>query len=677
MFLGIHFSPLRALPLYGLIAAAALTSLAQGPASQPAGNPPAKKAHLAQNYGKIPLSFEANQGQADKTVKFLSMGSGYSLFLTDSSAVLVLTKPEVSSAKPHQAIGNGLKPALAHPARKTDVVRMDLAGANRAMQVTGSDPLPGTANYFIGNDPAKWHSGVPTYAKIKYAGVYPGIDLIYYGNQRQLEYDFVVAPGANPKPIRLQFAGAKGLKLAADGDLTVLATNGQIVFHKPVVYQVSDALRQPVNGQFSVLSKNAVGFTLGRYDHSKPLVIDPVLSYSTYLGGSLGDWANAMAADSSGNAYVTGGTFSTNFPGTTDGFQPTNNGVGTATNAFVTKLNPTGTGLVYSTYLGGSASESSCNGTGDQGLGIAVDGSGNAYVTGTTCSTNFPVTTGAFQTMYKSKNTFGESAFVTKLNPTGTGLVYSTYLGGSADDGASAIAVDGSGFAYVTGTAISTDFPVTSGAYQVTNYADTTAGWGEAFVTKLNTTGTALMYSTYLGGTLFGSQGIGIAVDSSGAAYVSGNAKSADFPVTQGAFQTVNTPAVNGGLTTVGSNLYVTKFNPTGMALMYSTFLGGSTDDYCGGIAVDGSGDAYVTGYTDSKDFPVAGNAFQPTNNGYANEAASAFVTKVNSAGTGLVYSTFLGGTGIPPKPAAVAALKAAREIQATRSPWTAWATPM
>ncbi|MGD1062685.1 MAG: SBBP repeat-containing protein, partial [Terracidiphilus sp.] len=633
-----------------LVAASAPLAVAVGPASQPPDNAAAAKALVAQNYGRIPLSFEANQGQADKTVKFVSRGSGYSLFLTDSSAVLALTKPEVSSERPGHAAGKSLKPASTRPARKTDVMRMDLAGANRATHVAGMDQLPGTANYFIGNDPAKWHSGVPTFAKVRYAGVYPGIDLIYYGNQRQLEYDFIVAPGASAKPIRLEFSGAKRLDLTSDGDLTVSATNGEIAFHKPVVYQVKDGVRQPIDGQFALLSKNTIGFTLGQYDHSKPLVIDPVLTYSTYLGGSLSDAAYGIAADSSGNAYVVGVTFSTNFPGTTGGFQPTNNGAGAATNAFVTKLNPTGTGLVYSTYLGGSAVESSCNGIGDQGFGIAVDGSGNAYVTGTTCSTNFPVTTGAFQTAYNSQNKFGESAFVTKLNTTGTALVYSTYLGGSADDGASGIAVDSLDFAYVTGSATSTNFPVTAGVFQSTNFALTTSGWGDAFVTKLNTTGTALVYSTYLGGTGYGAKGTGIAVDSSGDAYVTGNAASTDFPITNGAFQTTNFAAANAGLQTVAYNVFVTKLNPTGTALEYSTFLGGSIDDYSAGIALDGSGDAYVTGQSWSKDFPVAGSPYQSTNPAYANDAPSGFVTEVNPAGTGLVYSTFLGGSGFPPQ---------------------------
>jgi hypothetical protein len=651
MLLGVQSSSLRARIVYGLIAASALTSLAKGPASQPADNPAAKKAQVAQNYGRIPLSFEANRGQADKTVKFLSNGSGYSLFLTDSSAVLALTKPEVSGAKPRQTAGKGLKPALAHPAGKTDVVRMDLAGANRAMQVTGSDPLPGTANYFIGNDPAKWHSGVPTFAKVKYAGVYPGIDLVYYGNQRQLEYDFVIAPGASPKPIRLEFAGAKKLDLTTDGDLTISAANGQIAFHKPVVYQVKDGLRQPVEGQFAMLAKNAIGFTLGQYDHSKPLVIDPVLSYSTYLGGSLSDGANGIAADSSGNTYVVGSTFSTNFPVTTGAFQSVNNEPSNFQCVFVTKLNPTGTALVYSTYLGGSGAPPNNNAQyGDVGQGIAVDGSGDAYVTGLTQSTSFPITTGAYQTVNNSTLT-GEvfNGFVTKLNATGTALVYSTYLGGSSLDYASAIAVDTLGNAYVTGRSTSGNFPTTAGAFQVINHAS--SSWYNAFVTKLNPTGTALVYSTYLGGSSYGATGAGIAVDSSGDAYVAGSAASTDFPITNGAFQTTNFAAAAAGPQTVAYNVFVTKLNPTGTALVYSTFLGGATDDYGAGIALDGSGDAYVAGTAWSSNFPVAGSPFQSTNKALANDAPNGFVTEVNPAGTGLVYSTFLGGTGIPPQP--------------------------
>jgi len=651
MLLGVRSSPLRALLVYGLIAASALTSLAKGPASQPADKPAAKKAQVAQHYGRIPLSFEANQGQADKTVKFLSNGSGYSLFLTDSSAVLALTKPEVSGAKPRQTAGRGVNPASSRLAEKTDVVRMDLAGANRATHVAGMDQLPGTANYFIGNDPAQWHSGVPTFAKVKYAGVYPGIDLVYYGNQRQLEYDFVVAPGASAKPIRLEFAGAKKLDLTADGDLTVSAANGEIAFHKPVVYQVKDGLRQPVDGQFAMLAKNAIGFTLGRYDHSKPLVIDPVLSYSTYLGGSSADAAYGITADSSGSAYVVGVTFSTNFPVTAGAAQSTNNEPPNTSFECITitKLNPTGTALMYSTYLGGSGTPPNNNAQfGDVGQGIAVDSSGDVYVTGFTQSTTFPTTPNAYQTVNNTTTGSIQNAFVTKLNATGTALVYSTYLGGDAQDSGSAIAVDSFDDAYVVGSTFSTNFPTTSGAFQVVNHAIT--GWRNAFVTKFNPTGTALVYSTYLGGSSYGAEGAGIALDSSDDAYVTGSAASQDFPITNGAFQTTNFAAANAGLQTVAYNVFVTKLNPTGTALVYSTFLGGAIDDFGAGIALDGSGDAYVTGEAWSSDYPVAGSAYQSTNPAYANDAPSGFVTEVNAAGTGLVYSTFLGGSGFSPQ---------------------------
>jgi hypothetical protein len=603
---------------------------------------------VSENYGKLPLSFESNQGQSDPQVKFLSQGNGYSLFLTDSSAVLALTKQDAINAKSGGTVVNGPKAASVHQVGKTDVVRMELAGASRDLHVTGADQLPGMANYLIGNDPAKWHSGVPTYAKVQYTGVYPGIDLVYYGSQRQLEYDFVIAPGASPKPIRLQFAGARKLKLTADGDLTVAATNGEIAFHKPVIYQLKDGRRQPVEGRFSLLAKNAVGFTLGQYDHAKPLVIDPVLVYSTYLGvsgtGSYSDNDNAMAVDSSGDAYVTGFAYSTNFPVTPGAFQTVNNAAANGqTNVFVTKLNPTGTALLYSTYLGGNGMPD--GGGGDSAFGIAVDSLGDAYVVGQAISTNFPVTPGAFQTAAAGS----ANAFVTKLNPTGTALLYSTYLSGNtafANIIAYGIAVDSSGDAYVVGLTSATDFPVTPGAFQTVNNA--AAGFLNAFVTKFNPTGTALLYSTYLGGTDSDSAN-GVAVDSSGDAYVTGQAASTNFPVTPGAFQTVNN-APSGS-----SNAFVTKLNPTGTALLYSTYLGGNGmpvgggsgfSDYGESIAVDSSGDAYVTGGAGSTNFPVTPSAFQTVNNAAVNGQSNAFVTKFNPTGTALLYSTYLGGNG-------------------------------
>jgi uncharacterized protein (TIGR03437 family) len=615
-----------------------------GPESQSPGTSTTRKAQLVENYGRLPLSFEANTGQVDGSVKFLARRSGYGLYLTADEAVLALRK----GGRAHQA----------------DVVRMRLAGASSgAAAPAGDDQLPGTANYFIGNDPARWHTSVPTYAKVRYHGVYPGVDLVYYGNQRQLEYDFVVAPGADPKPIRLQFAGAKGLLLGTGGDLVVTAAGGAMTFHKPVVYQLADGQRKAVEGSFVLLAKNTVGFRVGSYDRGKPLVIDPVLVYSTYLGGSsyagqsgFGDDARGLAVDGSGNAYVTGYTFSADFPVTQGAFQTTFSACSYCETAFVTKLNPSGTALVYSTYLAESGGGAYAN-------ALAVDSSGNAYIVGS-AGTGFPTTPGAFQTTNRSYNCC--NAFVTKLNPTGSALVYSTYLGGDTTsylgvDGATAGAVDSLGNAYIAGVTYSSDFPVTAGAFQTGNNAGLASN---AFVAKLNPSGGTLVYSTYLGGSgrmLFsigpgvwqGDGATGLSVDSAGDAYITGYAYSTDFPVTVGAFQTTNRATVpygpGGGAPSYNRpNAFVTKLNPAGTALVYSTYLGGSGSsqygDSASGIAVDGSGNAYITGAAGSADFPATQGALQETNHSAAGN--NAFVTKLNPAGSALVYSTYLGGSG-------------------------------
>src|SRR5688572_27317785 len=321
---------------------------------------------VSESYGKLPLHFEANQGQAHEDVRFLSRGPGYSLYLTAGEAVLVLTQPS--------------------DAEKSATLRMSLVDAAPKPVVSGLEKLPGKANYFIGNDPAKWRSNVPTYAKVHYREVYPGIDLVYYGNQRQLEYDFVVAPGADPKKILLAFRGADRIEIDAQGDLVLHVGGESIRQKKPVIYQEVDGAREEVAGSYVRKSTNRVGFKVAAYDKSRPLVIDPVLSYSTYLSGDDGDGARGIAVDPAGNAYVTGHTGSVNFPTTSGSLQAAAPGGG---DAFVTKLDPTGSVLVYSTYLGGGA--------GDGASGIAVDAGGNAYITGGTGSANFPTTPGAFQ----------------------------------------------------------------------------------------------------------------------------------------------------------------------------------------------------------------------------------------------------------------------------------------
>ena len=611
--------------------------------------PPARAA----DYGKLPLSFEANLGQSDPRVRFLSRGQGYSLFLTDSAAILALTQ----AARPTKA----LAAREAAPVAKADVVRMELLGVSPALQIAGKEQLPGIANCFIGSDPAKWRSNIPTFAKVKYANVYSGIDLIYYGNLRQLEYDFVLAPGADVTQVRLRFAGANKLALDRAGSLTVSASNGAIAFQKPLVYQEKNGQRQAIVGQFSLMADNTVGFTLGKYDHSRPLVIDPVLAYSTYLGGRTGvsgysySVANAIAVDEAGNAYVTGTTAASDFPVTPNAFQKVNgipgpNGSAIPTTAFVTKMNAAGSALVYSTYLGGSGINPGGFG-GEQGYGIAVDSSGSAYITGITFSTNFPVTSGAIQKV--NTNSYLGTAFATKLNPGGSALVYSTYLGGTHynglcgnnADGGSAIAVDSAHNAYVAGFTSSYDFATTPDAYQTVNknrsgeegYYDCDTG----FVTKLNSAGSALVYSTYLGGS-HGDDISGIALDTAGNAYVTGKTYSSDFPVSQGAFQTQNKGAGSASI-----NWFVSKLNADGSDLDYSTYLGGSGEiDFSivdgPKMAVDASGHAYVAGETTDATFPVTGGAFQPTN---STDRITGFVTKFDPTGTALVYSTFLGGS--------------------------------
>ncbi|HXM94206.1 MAG TPA: SBBP repeat-containing protein [Candidatus Dormibacteraeota bacterium] len=579
------------------------------------------KIAVSESYGKLPLSFEANVGQTSSQVKFLSRGQGYTLFLTPSGeAVLALRKsvPKRDPLKP-TALVSMPAPPIPDATGPLAIVRMKLVGANAKPRVEALDELPGKANYLIGNDPKKWRTNVPLYAKVRYREVYPGVDLVYYGNQRQLEHDFIVAPGADPRSITLNLAGAEKLSLDPQGALVLAVKDGELRMDKPRIYQEVDGARREISGGYVLKSAYQVGFQIAAYDATRLLIIDPTLFYSTYLGGNSTDVGQGIAVDAAGNAYVTGYTTSINFPTTVGTFQTANGG---SYDAFVTKLNPTGTApLVYSTYLGGSNF--------DLGYGIAVDNLGNAYVTGYTCSSNFPTTPLAFQTALQS---FCD-AFVTKLNPAGSAPLYSTYLGGNSADFGQGIAVDSTGSAYVTGYTYSSNFPTTPGAFQTTF-----AGGYHAFVTKLNPTGTApLVYSTYLGGNST-DVGQGIAVDAAGNAYVTGVTCSTNFPTTPGAFQTAN---ASGGCT----DAFVTKLNPVGSApLVYSTYLGGFSADYGQGIVVDSTGSAYVTGYTNSSNFPTTLGAFQAANQG----GFDAFVTALNPLGTApLVYSTYLGGSNL------------------------------
>jgi Beta-propeller repeat len=567
----------------------------------------------APDYGKLPLGFEANAGQTDSRVKFLARGPRYSVFLTGDAAVLTLP--------------NG--PTGARSAER--VIRMKLVGANHNARVSGADELPGKTNYFIGNDPSKWRTHVPNYAGVRYADVFPGVDLVYHGNlSGQLEYDFVVAPGADPSAIRFTVAedrsGLNGsahrapVRIGADGDLVVNIGGGEIRFDPPVVYQVTGNSQRIVRqGRFVLTASHQVRFALGAYDHSKALIIDPSLVYSTYLGGSNYDQGFGIAVDSAGNAYVAGYAGSTNFPTV----NPLPNMP--VSGAFVTKFNPAGSALLYSTYLGGTGPT--------QANAIAVDSAGSAYVAGQTRATDFPTVNPV-----QPSNTFNnQDAFVSKLSPDGSALVYSTYLGGNTPDeedgggqAAWSIAVDSTGNAYVTGNTLDTDFP-TVNPLQATNKTSAPSS-GTGFVAKYNAAGSALIYSTFLGGSAQDTPW-GIAADSNGNAYVTGETISVDFP-TANPFQS----ACNGCPGAV--NAFVTKINATGTAFIYSTFLGGSDTNVSLAIAADASGNAYVTGTTTATDFPTV-NPLQATNHGNGD----AFITKINPSGSALVYSTYVGGS--------------------------------
>jgi cysteine-rich repeat protein len=565
----------------GPLAASRITAPAPSFKATPSA---AARARLVETLGRQPLAFEPNTGKTDPRVGFVSRGDGYALALSPTNASLWLRNPGPAS---HGAAS----------------IRMAVLGANPNANAAATSELPGRSNYLIGNV-AAWRVGVPHYAAVRYAGIYPGVDLVYHGaTQRELEYDFVVAPGSDPKTIRLGFEGAERVALDAAGSLILHTPAGELIWRAPVAYQDVAGTRRPVAAAYEIEDGSEIRFRVASYDRKQPLVIDPVLAYSTFLAGSSVDFGLGIAVDASGSAYVTGWTASVDFP-TADPLQGSPGGGG---DVFITRLSATGT-LVYSTYLGGNSP--------DQGSGIAVDGSGSAYVTGETSSTDFP-TANPGQCAIAG----GNDAFVAKLSPAGDSLVYATCLGGSGPDSGQGIAVDATGSAYVAGFTLSTNFP-TLNALQAS-----LAGAEDAFVAKLSPQG-SLAYSTYLGGSL-ADAGHGIAVDGSGSAYVVGETDATDFP-------TVN--ALQGS-SAGGYDGFVAKLSPAGDALAYSTYLGGSLKDGGQGIAVDGSGSAYVTGSTFSPDFPVL-NAVQGS---FAGDA-DAFVAKLSPEGGSLVYSTYLGG---------------------------------
>ncbi|MDX6613209.1 MAG: hypothetical protein QOD75_2395 [Blastocatellia bacterium] len=610
----------------------------------------------------LPLSFESGKSPG----QFLARAGGYDVLV--KPAELLVGFPIRSGSQRNHA-----------NSRRSQAFSLRLWRANQAAKGTGLDPLPGATNYLIGNDPTRWRTGVANFAKVRYEEIYPGIDVVYYGHGGQVEYDFHVAPEADAHLIRFSFDPGVNPRIDADGDLVVQTSRGEVRQHKPLVYQEANGARRFISASYRLFGKGQAGFEIGAYNHAQPLVIDPTLVYSTYLGGAGDDVGSSIAIDQNNNIYVAGTSGSTNFPTMTPAY-PANAGL---SDFFVVKINAGGNSLAYSTYIGGSGL--------DRASGIALDSTGHAYVVGRvdSGSANFPTTAGVAPT-YRGGDF---DAVVFKLNAQGNTLAYSTFLGGEENDSAESIAVDLSGNAYVTGGSRSHGFPTSPNAYQSSNSGDT-----DAYLVKLNSTGSAYLYSTLLGGGGT-DRGSGVAIDPAGIAYLAGSTTSIDFP-TQNAFQnsfgggfdafvakldtnasgsasllfcsylggvadekaygiaidnsatnvylvgqtsSADFPALNPAQPAYGGNFdaFIAKVTTAG-AKVYATYLGGANDDRGTGIAVNSAGEPYVTGFTSSTNFPTV-NALQATSGG----SIDAFVAKLNSTGSAFLYATYLGGSGV------------------------------
>jgi uncharacterized protein (TIGR03437 family) len=550
-------------------------------------------------FGDLPLRFEENRGQADRAVQFLARGPGYSLALSSGRARFVTGGREVT---------------------------LRLAGANSSARASGESPLGGISNYMLGTDRSQWRTRIPNYERVRFAAVYPGVDLVYYGKKGELEYDFIVQPGAKPERIAFSFEGAGRARVDPSGDLILSLANGEVRQKKPVIYQEAGGRRVEIAGRYRQVAGGRIGFAVDAYDKNLPLVIDPVLQFSTFFGGQIYEKASAIAVDSDGNIYVAGLSASPDFPRTLGAYQ--NRLVG-GNDVFVAKLNPTGSTVLYATQVGGTDEEF--------GISMAVDRFGNALVAGSTRSINFPTTPGVVRERGAGGVIDGDG-FVFKLGSTGSNLVYSTRIGGSGVDTVNAIALDVNGAPVLTGQTNSSNFPISS---EDVIQPDRRGG-DDAFVTKLNDNGTAYAFSTLLGGDsdsfIVGTEGgRAIAVDRVGTIYVAGFTTLRDFPRTPNAIQDTHLGQ---------SDVFFTKIRSDGRQILYSTFLGGEGLDTVNAIYIEPSGtNVYLVGGTTSARYPTTPNAYQTFLNGGQPIARDGFISKINANGQ-LVYSTFLGGNG-------------------------------
>ena len=626
----------------------------------------AVRAQVSKNYGKLPLSFIRNDGQIDDKVKYYERGRGHSTYFTSEGVYLELTHSEETVDSCQSAVGHNpiarispdrpirsdgrpggkldnLNPQLttSNPQlgnRKSSILRLVPLNANKNTEIVAEGMQKGKVNYFVGNDPEKWKSNIATYQSVVYKDIYQNIDMKFYGNNRQMEYDVIVKPGADPSLVRLSYEGTEGLNITEDGRMEIVLKEGKLIQNKPYCYQEIEGKRVEVEGSFKLINQEpetrnsqlvnpnsellspnsqlyAYTFEVTSYDKNHTLVIDPVLVYSTYLGGSELDGNAGIAVDASGNIYIAGTTYSTDFPDAS----PIQGSPGGIANAYITKIDASGSSLVYSTYLGGSDL--------DGALDIAVDASGNAYITGVAVSTDFPTASPLFGSHAGGSSAYPSDAFITKIDASGSSLIYSTYLGGSGDDWGSRLALDISDNVYITGETVSTDFPTASPIQGSFGGGDRT----DIFVTKIDASGSSLVYSTYLGGSTV-DRDARIAVDASGNAYIAGQTHSDDFP----------TASPMQGTRSGGFDTFVTKIDTSGNSLIYSTYLGGSGHDQNYGLAVDSSGNVYIGGETISTDYPTV----SPLQGSHGGGSYDAFITKIDASGSSLVYSTYLGGGG-------------------------------